>query len=398
MRTVYPVGTTLYEPDACWNSYTLLWPGGRPKLIDMNGRTVRKWKLPDERGTRGVSRAKLLPNGNLLVLKGSLMTDDGAVQEYDWDDNLVWEYVPEGQVPHTTLLGPHHDVFRKENGNTLLICRHRVPGEYVKELDDPRLEENLLYEDVVLEVGHDGAVVWEWYGYKHLELELNKQRVVASPDWPHGPYNNTACDWMHLNTVQALPPNRWHDDGDERFKPGNVMISSRSLDTVYLIEPESGEVVWSYSGDYCGGLSGQHEPHMIPPGLPGEGNVLVFDNGASPCEDLAHAARSFILEVNPVTTEVEWVYRNGLNFHAPFTSSTQRLPNGNTFICESAGRRVFEVTPEGETVWEYVEGSSRSYRYAYEHCPETAALSRPPEVPVTPPEDFRVEPDAPLEG
>ncbi|KYN92271.1 hypothetical protein A3219_21425 [Salmonella enterica] len=34
--------------------------------------------------------------------------------------------------------------------------------------------------------------------------------------------------------------------------------------------------------------------------------------------------------------------------------SAQRLANGNTFICESAFGRLFEVTPEGETVWEYI--------------------------------------------
>ena len=32
----------------------------------------------------------------------------------------------------------------------------------------------------------------------------------------------------------------------------------------------------------------------------------------------------------------------------------QRLWNGNTFICESAFGRLFEVTSEGEIVWEYV--------------------------------------------
>ena len=41
-----------------------------------------------------------------------------------------------------------------------------------------------------------------------------------------------------------------------------------------------------------------------------------------------------------------------------FTSSTlsncQRLPNGNTFICEGEWGRLFEVTPAGELCWEWV--------------------------------------------
>ena len=136
---------------------------------------------------------------------------------------------------------------------------------------------------------------------------------------------------------------------------------------------------------------------MIPKGCPGEGHILIFDNGASPWKDLGHAGMSYVLEVNPMTKDLVWVYNDGLRFHSTYTSSAQRLPNGNTLICESAARRVFEVTPECETVWEYVGGGPRSYRYAYDYCPQAAALGHPREVSVTPPEDLRIAPDAPLD-
>jgi hypothetical protein len=35
-------------------------------------------------------------------------------------------------------------------------------------------------------------------------------------------------------------------------------------------------------------------------------------------------------------------------------SGAERLPNGNTLICEGAKGRVFEVTATHEIVWEYV--------------------------------------------
>jgi hypothetical protein len=35
-------------------------------------------------------------------------------------------------------------------------------------------------------------------------------------------------------------------------------------------------------------------------------------------------------------------------------SAQERLANGNTLITESEGGRLFEVTPEGEIVWEYL--------------------------------------------
>jgi len=394
MRTVYPIGTTLYKPDKCFNGYTILWHGRHVKLIDMNGRTAHEWHADEEKTEAGISRAKLLPNGNILVARGGMMSEDGLIQEYGWGNNLVWEYIPEGGIPHARLTGPHHDVTRVGNGNTLMICREAVPESYMHKVHDPRYGNMTLYGDAILEVSPAGEVVWEWHGYEHLDL--NQHQIPASPDWFAGPYNNTACDWMHVNTVRPLPENRWHDAGDERFKPGNVMISPRSLDTVYIIARDTKEVAWEYSGDYRGGLSGQHEPYMIPKGMPGAGNVLIFDNGASPWRDLAHCSCSYVLEVNPVTKEVVWKYEARSNFHSRFTSSAQRLPNGNTLICEAMAKRVFEVTSEGEIVWEYVEGTSRSYRYPYDHCPQTVALGVPREVSVTPPAELRVPPDAAL--
>jgi len=45
-----------------------------------------------------------------------------------------------------------------------------------------------------------------------------------------------------------------------------------------------------------------------------------------------------------------------------------------------------------------VEGSSRSYRYPYDYCPQAAALGVPREVSVTPPERLTIAPDEPLDG
>jgi len=395
MRTVYPVGTTLYKPDKCCNGHTIICSGRTVKLVDMNGRAVNEWELDAATTEEGAHRAKLLENGNILVCRGAMHSEVGLVQEYDWGGKLAWQYIPEGAVPHKRLLGPHHDVTRKANGNTLVICREAVPHEFMTEIREPTWQNQTIFGDTILEVSRDCEVVWEWHSHGHLDL--NRYRITASPSWPAGELNSTICDWTHVNTVRELPENKWHDAGDERFKPGNVMISPRNLDAVYVIGRETKEVVWEYTGDYFGGLSGQHEPYMIEKGIPGAGNVLIFDNGASPWKDLGHAGASYVLEVNPVTKDVVWAYDKWLGFYSTYTSSAQRLPNGNTLICEASGRRVFEVTPEGETVWEYVDGTARSYRYAYDHCPQTAALGRPAEVSVTPPDELRISPDGPLE-
>ena len=62
------------------------------------------------------------------------------------------------------------------------------------------------------------------------------------------------------------------------------------------------------------------------------------------------------MEVNPATNEIQWEYRaeNPVDFYSTWAGSCQRLPNGNTLICEAALGRLFEVTHKGEMVWEYV--------------------------------------------
>ena len=52
---------------------------------------------------------------------------------------------------------------------------------------------------------------------------------------------------------------------------------------------------------------------------------------------------------------VRWEYTapDRESFFADFISGAHRLPNGNTFVCSGPRGRFFEVTANGETVWEY---------------------------------------------
>jgi hypothetical protein len=200
-------------------------------------------------------------------------------------------------------------------------------------------------------------------------------------------------DWTHTNTVEILPENKWYDAGDERFKPGNILLSPRNLGFIFIVDKCTKEIVWEYSGEYAGGLAGQHEPNMIEKGLPGEGNIILFDNGSPPLNDIAHAGQSFILEIEPPTRKIKWRYSNGVKFFSAFASSVQRLPNGNTFICESQLPRLFEVTKKGEIVWEYAlewhRFVTRAYRYPYDYCPQLSNLGKSLEKKVEPPKHVR---------
>ena len=144
-------------------------------------------------------------------------------------------------------------------------------------------------------------------------------------------------------------------------------------------------------------------------------SLLVFDNGGQGGYGFANPARpdgtnsmtrdsSRVLEINPITLEVLWEYTLGgterYRFYSAYVSNAQRLPNGNTLVNEGMDGRIFELTPEEEIVWEYVNPFLsdddtpsrriyRAYRVPYDWIPQVA---QPEESAVIPPElkNFRV--------
>ena len=76
--------------------------------------------------------------------------------------------------------------------------------------------------------------------------------------------------------------------------------------------------------------------------------MLVFDNQG-------RETRSSVVELEPLSGEIVWRYPGGKEgeFYSATCGTSARLPNGNTLVTESDNGRAFEVTPAGETVWEF---------------------------------------------
>ena len=179
--------------------------------------------------------------------------------------------------------------------------------------------------------------------------------------------------------MQVLGPNHWAAHGDERFAPDNVMISSRDANIVAIIDKGTGAIVWHLGPAYpprgsdykpettprpVDQIVGQHDPHIIAAGLPGAGDILLLDNQARPdirppscnspaaraCSRSIRSARGSSGSIRRTIAPARRTGRSG----TPIIGSVQRLPNGNTLIDEGIDGRLFQVTPAGEIVWEYV--------------------------------------------
>lgn len=298
-----------------------------PFLMDMNGQVVHTW--PDVRAS---GRARLLPTGHLVVI-----TDRGHLEEYDWEGERTWSFEPE-QTGHML----HHDFAPLENGGHLLLV-HR-----------PRQA-----SDDLVEVNREGQVVWRWSSREAIAEDFGRSRRP----------NKT-----HMNSIQALPSNRWFDAGHEAFRPGNVLVSARNLDTLYIVSRPEGEVVWRYTGE----LDWQHEARMTPAGYPSEGEILLFNNRYH-----SEERESALVGLDPVEETVTWSYQAPGFFSA--TEGTQQvLPNGNLLVTSSHGGRVFELTRDRRIVWQWVPPYPpvRVARYGLDHAPQLEALEIGPGRPV----------------
>ena len=351
------LGLVYLDKSKSFRGYTLFSPvrGHHADLLDHDGQIVHRWYHE-----AGIQHLKLLPDGNLLVHGLPPESAEGAEKiggcaatlvELDRDSNVLWEYVD-------PLM--HHDYQRLENGNTLVLRWEKMPPEVAARVRGGFVAPNdpeWMWGDVVREIDRDGDIVREWRSWEHLSTDHHVKCPLESRK-----------EWTHLNSIEFT-------------KSGDWLLSMRLTNTVVIVNASTGSVKWRWGS---GVLSHQHHATWLD-----NDRILVFDNG---CHRLDMPSFSQVLEVDPATKEIVWTYKGEqiLSFFSFMVSGAERLPNGNTFITEGATGRLFEVTPEGETVWEFLSpwalvspnfglGSAvfRAYRIA-EDDPRLAGLALSP--------------------
>lgn len=345
----YDTGKTIYKPNRAYNGYTIcnIRATKDVSMIDMSGNVVHRW-VHDE-GKFMSTTPVPLDNGNLLVRhpRSFLEGAERILAEVDWDGNVVWEFYD----PNYSLL--HHDQRKLSDGNYLALA-YRLRSE-------PSVAPFDVKDDIIFEVTPGGQVVWEWSTVDHLDqfgFDQSALDVMSDPD--QFPYNLKVGDLFHTNSIQPLPENKFYDRGNEIFRPGNVLVSQRNTNIIFIIDKVTGDIVWQM-GPRDGFTIGQHDPNMVEPGLKGAGNILVFDNGGRggyPPERYRPYTR--VIEINPMKREIVWEYdaefsgAPRVSFFSEFTGSARRLPNDDTIITEASWGRVFEVDRQGAVVWEWL--------------------------------------------
>lgn len=377
------VGLIMNDETQSFNGYTLFAPNLAKVtyLIDNNGNLVHQWEsdfIP------GMS-AYLLEDGHLLrAAKKSDPTGAsnlmGGFQKFDWDGNLVWDFYRGTQ---------HHDIEPMPNGNVLMVVTDRKNKNTAIQAgrDTFLIDDNNIRSLSIIEVKQTGLetgeIAWQWNAWDHLVQDFDNTKenfdvVAGHPELIDLNFaKDGSADWLHTNSVS------YNEELDQ------IIVSNRSTHEIWVIDHSTtteqaathedgnrgkgGDLLyrWGNPSGYRAGtavdqkLYGQHDAYWIKPGIPGAGNIMIFSNGwpergyssieeiVPPVDGNGDYALTVGTAYGPSTQLWTYTTPTQTDFNSQRFGGSQRLPNGNTLICNADKGEFFEVTPAEEIVWKY---------------------------------------------
>ena len=401
-------GYTLFSPFG--GKYTF--------LIDMEGNLVHSWKWTDGYNIDGHAYLLENGNIIWGINTARTERNPPKYQEVDWDRNLVWELqdTREGYRAHHDFLKIWNKELKAHT--LLIVSSRDITHEQgIAAGCDPKLRDNYTSNpDGVVEMDMNGNVVWEWNIFDHIiqDVDPTKDNYVSKgktiADYPQKMDVNFGGgrrgDWIHINSLdynETLDQIVINNSTNSEFyvvDHGGTFIPGNPEESIELAASDAGDFLFRWGnpaihdageGLHCDEstisegdqqMFFTHNIQWIRDGLPGAGHFLIFDNGSRHLQN----THSTVFEINPydgpmeagkyipqmeaghavqsgrrgprsnISNQVVWKYSSGdpCSFYARHISGAQRVSNGNTVVCSGTWGQFFEVTKEGEVVWEYI--------------------------------------------
>jgi len=362
--------------------------GGRVERIAPDGRLLWQFVYANEHHCQHHD-IRPLPNGNVLLIawekktraealaagrNPELMTGDelwpDCIIEVEpagaSDGKIVWEWhVWDHLVQDFDPTRPNYGIVAEHPELVDLNYRRTGPRETPEELRRLRA------------LGYVGGAEPEQMEPPD-QPAVPQQRPPRFGPGPGGP--GMQADWCHTNSIDHNP------------RLDQIALSVHTFNEIWIIDHSTstqeaaghsggrygkgGDLLYRWGNPRAYGAGGvqdqmlfaQHDVRWIPEGRPGAGHLLVFNNGPgrpdgaySSVVEIAppiDAAGNYRLErgkgFGPSRPTWEYTAPNRSDFFSSHISGAERLPNGNTLICSGEQGRIFEVTADGKTVWEYV--------------------------------------------
>ncbi|MEI6020160.1 MAG: aryl-sulfate sulfotransferase [Bacteroidota bacterium] len=389
------MGVFINDTSKVFKGYTLFAPKQNTMtyLIDNQGRKVHDWTASTYAPGQAVY---LLDNGHLLrtcMTQGNLGTgggEGGRIEEYDWDDHLVWslDY-------STTTYMQHHDIKKLPNGNIIMLVVEKktmaqveAAGFDTSTFQPDARQKGFILPDCIIEIQPTyptgGTKVWEWHVWDHLIQNHDATKLNYGTPSLHPELIDCAGDhrvkplfWNHMNAIDYNPA------------LDQIVMSVRGNSELWVIDHNTstaqatghsggahgkgGDLLYRWGNPQCYGIGTQsnekyfeqHDVEWIKTNCPGAGNLLCFNNGVN------RNYSSIDEIIPPIDLSGNYTYTTGtsfgpssncwtFNFTSPDTvyahdiSGAQRLPNGNTIACAGPFGALYEITATGQIVWKYI--------------------------------------------
>ena len=404
-----PTEMLYWDKEKAYNGYTLFGANSNNNsyLIDMEGNVINTWS-PGK-------NPRFNENGNFMDARGNdfveLGWDGTTVWEYtesrkDYNPHHDFVRIFNKKLnAYTTMYIANKNITHAEAIAAGCDPKGKYDGSSIDTIVEIDMEGNIVWE------------YW-FFDHLVQDIDPGKANFVGKgktiADYPgrlniNLPGEPMKRDWLHIN---SLDYNRELDQVVANaargefyvIDHGNTFIPGYPKGSIALAAGPKGDFLYRFGNPsrYEQGepasirsngnkqIDGSHDIQWIRPGLPGAGNFLIFNNGQGLLERIPS---SYIFEINPfldakkkdtgnyvnppdagyykrepvnqrdthkstltISNHVVWIYspKSSQGFFSHIGSGCQRLPNGNTLICAMTEGHFFEVTGEGDLVWEYI--------------------------------------------
>ncbi len=370
-------GYTLFAPMALKTTYLINNDGDVVHTWDSNYRPRLSVYLLDN---LNLLRTNFLGDNSIFVAAGA----SGRVELLSWDSTVLWNF-----EYSTNDYCTHHDIELMPNGNILMIAwEYKSPSDALAAGRDPSVSYSDIWPDHVIEVEPTGSsggnIVWEWHVWDHLIQDYDSAQdnfgVVSNHPELIDINFIGGRELTHINSID------YNEELDQ------ILLSINTFNEIWVIDHSTttaeaaghtggnsgkgGDILYRWGNPqtyHAGDVNDQkffnnHDANWIENGYPGEGNILVYNNGKNRPDGNYSSIDEIVPPINENGTyshttgsaygpdEQIWIYtsENLTDFYSGGISGAQRLPNGNTLICEGNQGTFFEITHNKTVVWEYI--------------------------------------------
>lgn len=377
---------SLFQPVHRWDSEHHAHEGVGPYLLE-NGLVVRPFS-----------------KGNWLYMENFYVASFTSLEIIDWDGNQLWEF--DYCTPKRHCM--HHDIEPMPNGNILLIVNDFKTHEEAESIGFKPTNDRAIAFQRIIEIEpnlKDGStrIVWEWDILDHIVQDLYPDRPNYGKPSEH--IGKIDVNYVGKST-KFIPGSVFHFNAisynEERDQ---ILVSNFGTNEIFILDHSTttkeaktdkggvsgkgGDLIYRWGNPNAYGMAGiesrqlfkQHDAAWISKGIPGKGDISIFNNGVNrkpmytayielklPKLRNSRYQRASNKPFGPMAPAYEFSQFAGDEpevFFAPFMSGARRLPNGNIFGVSGIVSGMFEVTDKGEEVLRTVPGSRSTFYRAY---------------------------------